>query len=95
MVSVMKSMKVEIPSRYCMVSLNILKSQEILFIRDFNAKIPKDEQSIIDGDQKVTSNGSTLWNMIDKLKFTILNRESICKEKWTHINTKKCEKNQG
>ena len=30
------------------------------FIGDFNAKIPKDEQSIIDGDQKVTSNGSTL-----------------------------------
>lgn len=56
----MKSMKVEIPSIYWMVSLNILKSQDILFIGDFNAKIPKDEQSIIDGDQKVTSNGSTL-----------------------------------
>ena len=64
----------------------------VLILRDFNAKMAKDEESTVNGDRIISRNGVLLRDIIYMENLLLINCIPCCVGKWTRVNT--CENNE-
>ena len=64
----------------------------VLILGDFNAKIGKDKEGIVNGDSIISRNGVLLTDMIKMQHLQLLNYLPCCVGKWTRVNT--CNSNE-
>ena len=64
----------------------------VLVIGDFNAKIGKDEEGIVNGDRIISRSGVLLRDMINMQHLLLINCLPYCVGKWTRVNS--CKNNE-